>query len=69
MSKWKNVKDELPKKYDRYIVCLKNKSIMEMHYSYPFSIRWFKVGVGEMDVDNPVIFWMNFPNAPVSLVN
>ena len=58
---WISVEDKLPDS-GAYIVCLKNKSIMELNFSpYP-QPYWFKVGHGiNIPKDNAVTHWMPLP--------
>lgn len=50
-----------------YIVCLKNKAVMEFNYSnWDGYVRWWKIGIDDECKENPVIFWKPLPKPPQS---
>jgi len=62
---WISVKDRLPDSItDRFIVCLKNKMILEMYFSNITGSRWFRLDLGDEVKGNPVTHWMEFPKPP-----
>ena len=59
--KWIPVSDRLPEgSLSLHLVSLKNNCVYQATYSN-FSNRWFVVGVGEIDDNNPVIAWRPMP--------
>lgn len=47
----------------RYIVCLKNKMVLEMNYSSILE-RWWRDDIGDEPKTNKVVYWMELPKPP-----
>ena len=60
---WINIKDKMPEEWGDYLICLKNKSVMQANY-YPEDDRWLVVGVGTIMDVNPVTHWQPLPEPP-----
>lgn len=66
-SGWILVSERLPEPdiMHRAIVCLKNRSVMECHYSnLNGRKRWYTLIAGDIPYYNPVTHWRELPCAP-----
>jgi hypothetical protein len=67
LTGWKSVEvfGNPDSEFGTFIACLQNNAVMELNFSSDGNIsRWWRIGIGDIQFINPVMYWRPLPKHP-----